>query len=72
MSLQLPLLQALERSSLSLLRLLRREYSPSLSRDTSLEASLDAIEANHFGVRSSAGGFDGLLGNMMRMLTASE
>ena len=64
--------QALEKRSLLLVRLLRRQYAPSLARDEHLGALLDAIEAIHFHVVPPAAGMGGLLNNMLQMLASED
>ena len=60
--------QAIDKKSLQLLRLLRQEYSLVLSRDATLEKDLAAVEAAQFGVRPQNGGLEGLFGNMFGSL----
>ncbi len=61
-------MQALQRESLHLVRLLRREYSSSLKQDPELGGELDAVEAKFCGAKPPGSGLEGLLGNMLSSL----
>lgn len=66
------LLEALDKhSSLNLMRILRREYAPTLQRDPTFKTMLDRIEELWFGARQQ-GGMGGMLGNIMQMLAGSS
>jgi len=60
--------QALQRKSLHLVRMLRREYGGSLEQDPELGAQLDGVEAKYCGAKPPGGGLEGLLGNMLSSL----
>ena len=62
------LLQALLQYSLPLLRLVTKEYRPTLSRDPSLAKDISALEERFFEVKPQSSGLQGLLGNMFSSL----
>jgi hypothetical protein len=64
-------MQALERRSLSLVRLLEDKYGPALARDAALGALLSRVEGLYLSTGGGGGG--GLLGSLLRgMLEGDE
>lgn len=63
--------QAVERKSLQLVKLLQKEYGPTLQRDPGIATELSAIEVKYCGAQVGQG-MGGLFGGMLRSLLAAE
>ncbi len=63
--------QAVERKSLPLVKLLQKEYAPTLEKDPGIATELSAIEVKYCGAQVGQG-MGGLFGGMLRSLMAAE